>query len=80
MDIHFYEKCKHRFVTFLYAMLWSLLITKSVQWALGVCDITPKNIWFQGSFLVLTFLIWAPWQAVKLPPKNDGNNDLFPGV
>lgn len=80
MDDRFYDKCKYRFVTFLFAMLWSLLITKGAEWALGVCDITPKTYWFQGAFLVLTLLLWAPWRKCKLPARNEGNNDLFPGM
>ena len=80
MSDDFYQVCKYRFVTFLYAMFWALVLSKGAQWALGVCDITPKNIWFKGAFLLLTLLFWAPWTKAKLPPKNAGNNDLFPGM
>lgn len=78
MDLLFYEKCKYRFVTFLYAIFWAFIIAHGAQWALGVCDITPNVYWFKGGFLFLTLLFWAPWRKCRLPAKNQGNNDLFP--
>jgi hypothetical protein len=80
VDIETYDRYKYRFVTLVWAILWSFVIAHGAQWALGAFDIAPKNIWFQGAFLVLTLLFWAPWSKPKLRPRNDGNNDLFPGM
>lgn len=74
------EVVKYRFVSFCYALLLAMVLTKCTQWALSYWwDITAKSLWFQGGFLILTILLWAPWKKPNLPPKNDGNNDLFPG-
>lgn len=73
-----YDRWMHIIRKGILAIIPAFLIATGIQWALGVCDITPKAIWFKGAFLVLTLLFWSPWQKYKPRPKNAGNNDLFP--
>lgn len=79
MDNETYEKRMHLIRKGILAIIPAFLVSMGIQWALGFGDINPKPVWFKSLFLTLLLLFWAPWQKVKLPPKNDGNNDLFPG-
>lgn len=74
-----YDRWMHSIRRGILSIIPAFLVAYGIQWALGVCDITPKTIWFKGLFLVLVLLFWAPWTKAKPLPKNDGNNDLFPG-
>jgi hypothetical protein len=79
MDYETYERRMRIIRRGVLAIIPAFLIAVGIQWALGVCDISPKAIWFKSLFLALTLLFWAPWHKTKPPPKNQGNNDLFPG-
>lgn len=69
---------RYRAAELLWSLFAAIILLSLTQWILGMCDWHIAYPWNRAAFVVVTILIWSPWRKLNLP-KNQGNNDLFPG-
>ena len=72
------EEIRHRAIEFFWSLFAAVILLQVIQWCLGMCDWHIAYPWNRIGIIAITILFWAPWRNSNLP-KNQGNNDLFPG-